>query len=186
MTASLTSFEVAGIAFGLREAVIALIALVALYMAIVLWRMRRLRGQKAAKAGGAGEPVAPSLGSEQDFEEDEGAAVRLSDAARRQAAAAWEEAPAGMADDLLRSGLEQEIAILRDEVDALRGELAALRNDMQQEMAHLRATQSVSPIYGDAMQLAQAGYDPAAIAERCGIARAEAELVVALTKSQER
>ena len=183
MTSSLTSFEVAGIAFGLREAVIALIALVALYMAIVLWRMRRLRGQKAAKAG---EPVAPSLGSEQDFAEDEGAAVRLSDAARRQAAAAWEEAPAGMADDLLRSGLEREIAILRDEVDALRGELAALRNDMQQEMAHLRATQSVSPIYGDAMQLAQAGYDPAAIAERCGIARAEAELVVALTKSQER
>jgi hypothetical protein len=68
----------------------------------------------------------------------------------------------------------------------MRGELAALRTDMQQEMAHLRATQSVSPIYGDAMQLAHAGYDPAAIAERCGIARAEAELVVALTKSQER
>ena len=42
----------------------------------------------------------------------------------------------------------------------------------------------MSPIYGDAMQLAVAGYDPALIAERCGIARAEAELVVALAKSQ--
>jgi hypothetical protein len=36
------------------------------------------------------------------------------------------------------------------------------------------------------MQLAVSGYDPAAIAERCGIARAEADLVVALAKSQER
>ena len=51
-------------------------------------------------------------------------------------------------------------------------------------MAHLRATQTVSPIYGDAMQMAAAGYDAAMIAERCGIARAEAELVVALARSQ--
>jgi hypothetical protein len=57
---------------------------------------------------------------------------------------------------------------------------------MHQELAHLRAGQTVSPIYGDAMQMAVSGYDPAAIAERCGIARAEAELVVALAKSQER
>jgi hypothetical protein len=34
------------------------------------------------------------------------------------------------------------------------------------------------------MQMAISGYDPAMIAERCGIARAEAELVVALAKSQ--
>jgi hypothetical protein len=47
----------------------------------------------------------------------------------------------------------------------------------------MRASQTVSPIYGDAMQMAAAGYDPAMIAERCGIARAEAELVVALAKS---
>ncbi len=186
MVSSLSSFEIAGIAFGLREAVIALIGLVTLYMAIVLWRMRRLRGRKLAKETGIGGQVAPVLGADDEYDEAEGSAVKLSDAARRQAESAWEEAPAGMADHLLRSGLEQEIAMLRDEVDALRGELAALRKDMQQEMAHLRASQSVSPIYGDAMQLAQAGYDPAAIAERCGIARAEAELVVALTKSQER
>ena len=54
------------------------------------------------------------------------------------------------------------------------------------DLAHMRAGQTVSPIYGDAMQMAVSGYDPAAIAERCGIARAEAELVVALAKSQER
>jgi hypothetical protein len=56
---------------------------------------------------------------------------------------------------------------------------------MLREFAHLQAAQAVSPIYGDAMQMAVAGYDPTVIAERCGIARAEAELVVALAKSQE-
>lgn len=78
------------------------------------------------------------------------------------------------------------MAQLRDEVDAIRGELAALREDMLQELAHFEASQSASPLYGDAMQMAAAGYDAAIIAERCGIARAEAELVVALAKSQER
>jgi len=34
------------------------------------------------------------------------------------------------------------------------------------------------------MQMALAGYSAEMIAERCGIARAEAELVVALTQSQ--
>jgi len=68
--------------------------------------------------------------------------------------------------------------------EAVRRELEAAAEDMQHELAHLRAAQSMSPIYGDAMQLAVAGYDPALIAERCGIARAEAELVVALAKSQ--
>jgi hypothetical protein len=80
--------------------------------------------------------------------------------------------------------MDQELLQLREEVDAMRGELAALRQDMQQEIAHLHAGQSVSPIYGDAMQMAIAGYDPVMIADRCGIARAEAELVVALAKSQ--
>ena len=38
---------------------------------------------------------------------------------------------------------------------------------------------------GRQMQLAMAGYDAAAIAERCGVARAEAELVVALIRNSE-
>ena len=97
---------------------------------------------------------------------------------------AWEAAAASVSEENVRQTLAQEVAQLRDEVDAIRGELAALREDMQHELAHLRAAQSMSPIYGDAMQLAVAGYDPALIAERCGIARAEAELVVALAKSQ--
>jgi len=159
------ALELGGMTLGLREGVIVLIALVAVYMLFVLLRMRRLRKRPLA---------APELATS-------GKPPALAESDER-----WAQTSAGMAGDALRSGLEQEIDQLRDEVDAIRGELAALRNDMLQELAHLRASQTVSPIYGDAMQMAAAGYDPAAIAERCGIARAEAELVVALAKSQER
>ncbi len=157
--------EIGGISLGLREGVIGLIALLAVYMAFVLLRMRRLH---------APPPVAAEL--------PQAAPVRAAAVAPDEEA--W-SAP-GLGEEVLRSGLEQEVAMLRDEVDALRGELAALRDDLQHELGQMRAAQTVSPIYGDAMQMAAAGYDPAAIAERCGIARAEAELVVALTKSQER
>ena len=80
--------------------------------------------------------------------------------------------------------MEREISLLREEVDILRSELAALRNDMQHDLAQVRVAQNVSPLYGDAMQMAVAGHSAEMIAERCGIARAEAELVVALTQSQ--
>jgi hypothetical protein len=87
-------------------------------------------------------------------------------------------------EEALYRALEQEVLQLRDEVDSIRGELAALREDMLHDLAHMRAAQTVSPIYGDAMQMAAAGYDAVMIAERCGIARAEAELVIALANSQ--
>lgn len=156
------AIELGGISLGMREAVILLIAAVAVYMLIVAWRMRRLSQPKTQARPPVAEVPPPAV----------------------PAPETWEEAPAGLAEDVLRRGLEGELAQLRDEVEVIRGELAALRVDLQHELAQLRATQTVSPLYGDAMQLAAAGYDPAAIAERCGIARAEAELVVALAKSQ--
>ncbi len=166
-----------GGALGLRELIIGLIALVAVYMLVVLWRMRRLTRNSATEAASGMSSVASAA----EPAEAEMNVLLSADAGEIESAAA----PAGMAEQLLRLGLEQEIAQLRDELDAVRGELAALRQDMQLELGQLRATQSVSPIYGDAMQLAATGYDPVAIAERCGIARAEAELVVALAKRRE-
>ncbi|MFH1660860.1 MAG: hypothetical protein FD131_1116 [Rhodocyclaceae bacterium] len=168
------ALELGGMTLGLREGVIGLIALVAAYMLFVLLRMLLPRNRQAVK-----EKTVPSVvpGDEADEKQPE-ASANVDDS--------WALASAGLAGDTLRNGLEQELAQMRDEVDAIRGELAALRQDMHQELAHLRAGQTVSPIYGDAMQMAVSGYDPAAIAERCGIARAEAELVVALAKSQER
>ncbi|MDR2837440.1 MAG: DUF2802 domain-containing protein [Azonexus sp.] len=166
---------------GMREGVIVLIALVALYILVVILRMFGL-ARRPPKIILTPPPLPP------DPPVSEAAPLppsveMLKEQALREAREEFE-----------RQRLEREVFQLRDEVDALRGELAALRQDMQQELTqmqtqiqtHLQAAQTVSPIYGEAVQMAAAGYDPAIIAERCGIARAEADLVVALAKNQER
>ncbi|PKO85542.1 MAG: hypothetical protein CVU18_19610 [Betaproteobacteria bacterium HGW-Betaproteobacteria-12] len=173
--------DLGGLTIGMREGVIVLITLVVAYIVVVLVRMLGLRRRQAAVGQPGVTPLVaePPPASEPPADEPEREsrppAPEIRDARASQRTEEFE-----------RQRLEQEVFQLRDEVDTLRGELAALRQDMLQELAHLQAAQAVSPIYGDAMQMAAAGYDPAVIAERCGIARAEAELVVALAKSQER
>ncbi len=179
-----TGITIAGLSFGVREGVLLLIVLVAFYIGRVLWRMRHIGG--AAQKKGKAQPAstsAPLVPAQEVREERQTEPPVLVDERYPDDFAAsqrYETAPA--AADL--SGLEREIVLLRDEVDILRGELAALRNDMQQDLAQMRVAQNVSPLYGDAMQMALAGHTAEMIAERCGIARAEAELVVALTQSQ--
>lgn len=177
------TLELAGVTLGMREGLIALIVLVAIYMLFVLLRMRHLRGRPLLPAQQQ-TPLA-AIDEVKEPRDDLPAQASLDEVAIAQDAGPAME-PIREEEEEARSSLEQELAQLRDEVDAIRGELAALRGDMHQELASLRASQTVSPIYGDAMQLAVSGYDAAAIAERCGIARAEADLVVALAKSQER
>lgn len=167
--------EIAGGHVGLREAVLLLIVLLAFYIGRVLWRMRHIAAppEKVAQQGSA--PAAAP------------AAVALSATAEQAAEPARAEIPyprAGMAPGPELAYMEREMSLLREEVDILRSELAALRNDMQHDLAQVRVAQNVSPLYGDAMQMALAGHSAEMIAERCGIARAEAELVVALTQSQ--
>lgn len=159
------NIDLGSIAIGWREALIAVIVLVAAYMLVVLLRMRRLHGAAGAEAlPGRREPppAVPEPPSAPD----------------------WQATQAQLAQDAFMRGVEAEMAQLREELDALRGELAALRDEMRHELGHVRAAQTVSPIYSDAMQMAQLGHDAATIAERCGIARAEAELVLALVRSQ--
>ena len=172
--AGLPSFAIAGLTVGVREAVLVLIILVALYIGVVLWRMRHLGRPPTASASREAPVIAPEPAAAEAAPAPEAAPE----------AAAFAQTSARLGSELVNDGLARELAQLREEVDVMRGELAALRTDMLQELAHLRATQTVSPIYGDAMQMAVAGYDAATIAERCGIARAEAELVVALARSQ--
>ena len=146
----------------------------AIYMAVVIVRLRRPSPAKKTVPAPVvvKTPPLPESAPEPDPEPEP--------------PSAWERAAAVAVapdEERLYRSLENEVFQLRDEVDAVRGELAALRSDMLHELAQMRASQTVSPIYGDAMQMAAAGYDPSMIAERCGIARAEAELVVALAKS---
>ena len=97
-------------------------------------------------------------------------------------------APAGLsdADEARLQRLEHTVQHLRHEVELLRNDLATMRQDVMQSVTQVRATQSVSPLYSDAMQMATLGHDAATIAERCGIARAEAELVLALVSNHKR
>lgn len=198
---SLPALELGGFSLGLREGVIGLIGLVGAYIAFVLLRMRHLRPLPGAQAEGKGDdspvqsPEEPLLLDDDPDPAPDPLALstprgmRLApeggDTATR-GHPAWESTASTLAEQARVRAMQQDMTQLRDEVDALRGELAALRQEMQTEVTHLRAAQSISPIYGDAMQLAVAGYEPGIIAERCGIARAEAELVVALAKSQAR
>lgn len=164
--------EIAGGHVGLREAVLLLIVLLAFYIGRVLWRMRHIAAPPERTAQQASAP-AP--------------AAALSAMAEETAQPVRVEAlnlVAGGASGPELAHMEREISLLREEVDILRSELAALRNDMQHDLAQVRVAQNVSPLYGDAMQMAVAGHSAEMIAERCGIARAEAELVVALTQSQ--
>lgn len=156
----------------MREAVLLLIVLLAFYIGRVLWRMRHIAAPPERTVQQASAP-AP--------------AAALSAMAEETAQPVRVEAPnlvAGVASGPELAHMEREISLLREEVDILRSELAALRNDMQHDLAQVRVAQNVSPLYGDAMQMAVAGHSAEMIAERCGIARAEAELVVALTQSQ--
>lgn len=108
--------------------------------------------------------------------------------------ASWPpENRADFARQTLMDGVERELEQLREEVDALRGALSALREDFiglreefQQEIQATHAAQNASPLYSDAMQMAILGHDALTISERCGISRAEADLVVALVKNKDR
>ena len=164
--------EIAGGHVGLREAVLLLIVLLAFYIGRVLWRMRHIAAPPERTAQQASAPAPAAALSA--MAEETAQPVRV----------AASNPVAGMAPGLELAHMEREISLLREEVDILRSELAALRNDMQHDLAQVRVAQNVSPLYGDAMQMAVAGHSAEMIAERCGIARAEAELVVALTQSQ--
>lgn len=172
-------FELLDLALGWREGLLGLIALLALYMLIVLLRMRRLR-QPAKPVSVPPLPIEPSVSApaaddETSAETDEALTYTIDRSAP----------PPPMLADQFVANVERELAQMRDELDSLRGEFAALREEWRHEVAHLRASQTVSPLYSDAMQMAMAGYGAEVVAERCGISRAEADLVVALFKHQE-
>lgn len=171
--------ELGSMVIGWRDIVLLLVAAVAVYMAVVVVRMRRLKPPDMPQASLA-EPLKETTGPANPPEVSEPLPepheVVVADVAAEEPP---QDAPAYVQDT------ETEVVLLREEVDALRAEVAALRDELHHELAHLRATQTVSPLYSDAMQMATLGHDAATIAERCGISRAEAELMLALIKNQE-
>ena len=167
--------------FGWRDGVIIIAVGVGIYVAIQLLRLWQV-GQR--KRGGLDLPgQAPAL-----FAAAEPAATAAdtgyelpfhfpppASAAGMESPEATEVAPAAVqptfAETLETTRLEQEVRQLRAEVAALR-----------EELLDLQAAHRAAPQYADAMALARRGFDARGIADHCGIALGEAELVTALAR----
>lgn len=187
--------------FGGRDALLVIVALLLVYVVYAYLHYRRLHrhdevgrafnallAQSAAsayaderdRASGAGSPAVdepglpPPVAGNDDFP--------------------WNEAPKTADAGQKIVALEVEVDQLRKEVGGLRAEVLLLREALKRAKERDNvppspepavAAQAVSPLYSDAMQLAIAGREAAAIAQECGISRAEAELVVALVRNRD-
>jgi len=175
---------------GWREGLIAIIALLAVYVVVAFLRIRRLKRDAPAPVADrfAAQSAAAAYAAMQEPALSEGSTVPdlpEAPAAPASPAFAWNEPPPAAAGQQAFESLEREILQLRKEVGGLRAEVLLLREEQRRELAQSRAPQNVSPLYSDAMQMAIRGQDAASIAQHCGIARAEAELVVALVRNQD-
>jgi hypothetical protein len=171
-----------------REALIAIVALLVLYVVVAFWRMQRLKRRNAlvrppASLSAQSAVAAYAAVQEPVVPEAPVAPVLLSEPS--EAAFPWNEPPPEIPGQRLIEALEREVAQLRKEVDSLRAEVLVLREQQQLELSQSKATQNISPLYSDAMQMAIQGNDAATISLHCGIARAEAELVVALVRNRD-
>ena len=88
--------------------------------------------------------------------------------------------PGQLARSSLERSLEVEVSHLRKETQQLRAEMARLALELRQ----LKIVHNTSPMYAEAVTLAQQGVSTADIADRCGISLGEAELVAALAQSE--
>jgi len=75
----------------------------------------------------------------------------------------------------------------QERLEAMQGEIATLREQvdgLEAAVEGLRRTPQSSGQYREAVEMAERGSDAAAVAENCGISRAEADLIVALYRSR--
>ncbi len=147
---------------GLRELLLLCVALVALYLVVLVMRLRR-QPPPVAK-------TTPRVSLEAMLDLQRAEPVMVGPEVSGQ----------DFAGQLAKSSLELEVHGLRREVAQLRAEVAHLDEEFKQ----LKATHNVSPIYSEAMSLAERGELPTGIAARCGISIGEAELVAALARRE--
>jgi hypothetical protein len=179
--------------FGWRNLVVWLVAALAVYILVLLLRMARLSRPPPAGGsfeqlrqaklqpyldgqGGIGEPL---------IDDRRGRASAFVPDPAEGAGLAWNEAPQRFAEQQVQAALQREVEALREEVGGLREAFSALREDLLKDLAALRAQQGVAAFYREAMRLALAGRGADEIAAQCGIARAEADLVIALAQAQQ-
>lgn len=165
-----------------REALIAIIAVLALYLLVAFLRMRRLK--RVREEISVAEPLIAQAAVAAYAAAQEPATPPESPAEAAKPEFPWNEPPPEIPGQQMIDALERDIHQLRSEVGALRAEVLQVREEMRRELSQAQATHSVSPLYSDAMQMAIQGHDATTISQHCGIARAEAELVVALVRNR--
>jgi len=154
-------------AIGWRDVVLVIAAVIGVYLILSVMRLFQVGGKRRY---GARQDAGRRLSEAQvDF---------LIDAGEPSFGAA-PPAPE-FSEQLARSGIEAELQSLRRESAALREDMARLAD----EVSRLKATRNVSPLYNEAMVLAQQGMPAAGIAGHCGISIGEAELVAALARGE--
>ncbi|AWI78539.1 hypothetical protein CEW87_03695 [Parazoarcus communis] len=182
---------------GFRQLVWALIAALLIYGA---WQLLRALLAGRGRAEAASPPAAAALKADSTAAEDEddddsdfNYAPLPSDVVAPAAPPAPEapaaERPDTFALELELQRLRREVGALRAALDVQQGEIGALHETVQRLLDAPPAVsnafedsagQSASPEYSEALVLARRGLSVEEVAARCGITRAEAELVVSL------
>lgn len=171
--------------FGWRDGVLLIAVGIGVYVAIMLLRLLRIGKQKvghldlpnhAPTLFGAADPASSDSPAEAAVATTEYELPFHFSPPSTSAAVPPEPSqgiPSGItfAETLGASRFEQEVRQLRAEVAALR-----------EELLDLQAAHRVAPQYADAMALARRGFDARGIADHCGIALGEAELIMALAR----
>jgi hypothetical protein len=177
-----------------REVLIAIIVLLVLYMLVAFLRMRRLKRQRAVVATAEPHVAQAAVAAYSEVQTPATDSDTLGKVAEVDELVSpalpefpWNEPPPEIPGQQLIDALRRDVYQLRNEVGELRMELQLARDEMQLQVSQTQATQAtqiISPLYSDAMQMAMQGHDAATISEHCGIARAEAELVVSLVRNR--
>lgn len=193
---------------GWREGVMTIIGLLVAYIVVLFLRIRRLQSERGAVPPLVAQSAVAAYAAVQEPQPPAPpATARAAPTADLQAEAAAfpSEAASGAAGSTVASvaeeptseavllaaqqeaidALQREVYQLRGEVDELREEVLAARDDFRRQRAQWASlSPGTSPLYKDAMQMAAQGHDATTIAHHCGIARAEADLVVAMARSR--
>ncbi len=119
-------------------------------------------------------------------EDDDASIVSLSSRPQAEPAA---RAPRPREPDASGFGFEAllEVRQMRHLIDDLQSQQGRLVKEvarLREELSAVRAASRVAPAYAEAVSMVQSGLDAQAIAERCGISVAEAELVRALSEQR--
>lgn len=167
---------------GVREIVYGLVGLLLTYLGWLLARFLLL-GAKGRRAN-AGPDVPTLAAVVPDSEYSAGEAPADARPARQMPRPPAEPDASAFGFDALL-----EVRQMRHLIDEMRFTLQDQRRDidaLRETLAELRAANQVSPAYSEAVALAQRGYEAHAIAERCGISVAEAQLVRSLSADADR